>query len=241
MKKVIAIADGLSRNFANDGGSGVVNRIWVRGLVASAACLMLLGFQPAVSSAAPDVVGKTYGEAKGILGQAGMSTVVRSTLGDRAEPDKCYVVSTTQMTPLDSSGDPAAFKQVQVNLNCYTGESNRRAPGYSKANNSPEAVAVRATNDKVSKEWKATDKGQAWCAESELEHPDWAPIPDCHSEEEAQAIVDKKWKASPEGQAWCTKFEGEHPEWAPIPDCHQDAVQASAVDSLQPIAAEPTA
>jgi hypothetical protein len=192
---------------------------WVAG-VPTAACVMalFLGAGPAV--AAPDVVGKTYGEAKGILGQAGMSTVVVTVLGDRVEQDQCYVTSTTQMTPLDSSGDPAAYNQVQVNLNCYVGQSDKKTPGYSKGNNSPEAVATRATSAAAREKWLASDQGQKWCVDSEAAHPDWAPIEGCHSPEEAEAMQQKKWKASPEGQAWCAQAEAEHPEWAPIADCH---------------------
>lgn len=138
------------------------------------------------ATAAPDVIGKTYGEAKGILGQAGLSPVVATVVGDRAEQDQCFVVSTTAMTPLDSSGDPAAYNQIQVNLNCYVGQSDRRTPGYSKANNSPEAVATRATQEATTKKWKASEQGQKWCAEFEAEHPEWAPVQDCHPGEEDQ-------------------------------------------------------
>lgn len=182
-----------------------------------------------VAVAAPDVIGKTYGEAKGILGQAGMSTLIATVVGDRAQQDECFVVSITQKTPLDSSGDPAAYNQVQVNLNCYVGQSDSKTPGYSKGNNSPEAVATRATSAEARKKWLASAQGQKWCVESEAANPEWAPIEGCHSAEEFEALQQKKWKASPEGQAWCAKAESENPDWAPIQDCNLAPEQPAVV------------
>jgi hypothetical protein len=109
---------------------------------------------------------------------------------------------------------------VQVNLNCYVGQSGASTPGYSKGNLAPEAVAVRDTQDAATKKWKATPEGQKWCAEFEGEHPEWAPISDCHSKKEEAAMIQKKWLATPDGQEWCATTESEHPDWAPIPDCH---------------------
>lgn len=153
------------------------------GACAAAGTLLLtVGFGSA--GADPDVIGKTYGEAKGLFGQAGMTPVVATVVGDRVEQDQCYVVSMTKRTPLNSSGDAAAYNQVQVNLNCYVGQSDTRTPGFSKGNVSPEAVAARATHEESTRVWKASDQGQKWCASFEAEHPEWAPIPDCHPEDE---------------------------------------------------------
>lgn len=216
-------------------------RVLIRGLAASVIGVAMIALHPTVAGADPntDVVGKTYGEAKGILGKAGKSTVVSTVLGDRAQQDQCFVMSTTQMTPLDSSGNATAQNQVQVNLNCYAAQSDKKTPGNSKGNNSEQAVATRATQDEATKKWKASSEGQAWCAKFEGEHPEWAPIPDCpHTEEEAAAlkvIATKLWKATPEGQAWCAKTEGQHPEWAPLPDCHPDGTDPAAA-AAQPVA-----
>lgn len=191
----------------------------------AAAASLVLGQSVANADATPDVIGKTYGEAKGLLGQAGMTPVVATVLGDRAaSQDECYVVSMNKMTPLDSSGKTAEYNQVQVNLNCYAGQSGT-APGLSKGNLASDAVAIRETHDAATKAWKATPEGQKWCVKYEGQHPEWAPIPDCHSAEEEKAMARTKWLASPEGQDWCAKSEVEHPEWAPIADCHpaQDA------------------
>jgi hypothetical protein len=194
-----------------------------------AAAMSLLGFGQGVAeadSAIPNVIGKTFGEAKGLLGQAGMTPVVATVLGDRASSqDQCYVVSMTKMTPLDSSGKTAQYNQVQVNLNCYTGQSDTKSPGYSKANLAPDAVAVRDTHDAADKAWKASPEGQKWCAKFEGEHPEYVPVPGCHSEAEEKELAQKKWLASPDGQAWCAQSETDHPDWAPIAGCHpeQDA------------------
>lgn len=215
-----------------------MNRIGSIAGLCAAVCVASIGVAAGSASAAPDVVGKTYGDAKGILGQQGMSTVVATVIGDRVEQDQCFVVSMTTMTPLDSSGSPAAYNQAQVNLNCYAAQSDKKSPGYSKANNSPEAVATRATSAEARQKWLSSDQGQDWCVESEAEHPDWAPIDGCHSEEEAEAIRQVKWKASPEGQAWCAQAEAEHPEWAPIADCNLPPAQLVAA---QPAPAAPAA
>jgi hypothetical protein len=184
-------------------------------------------FSQAISGAdaAPDVVGKTYGEAKGLLGKAGLAPVVATTVGDRAaSQDQCYVVGMSKITSRDSSGKVPKPNEVQVNLNCYAGQSGSTTPGFSKGNLAPDAVAIRETQDATTKKWKASPQGQKWCATAAVDHPEWVPIPDCQSEEETQAMLTKKWKATPDGQAWCAKSEAEHPEWAPIADCHPAAV-----------------
>lgn len=209
--------------------------------ICAAACAISTGLGVAVASAAPapDVIGKTYGAAKGILGQAGMSAVVATVLGDRVEQDECYVTSMTTMTPLDSSGAPAAYNQVQVNLNCYVGQSDKKTPGFSKGNLSPQAVAARATKEEADKEWKASPEGQAWCADFEAQHPEWAPVKNCHSEEEAKAMEQTKWLATPAGQDWCAASEAEHPEWAPIAGCHPADAQSANSSLAEAVPAQP--
>ena len=44
----------------------------------------LLFLSAGTASADPDVIGKTYGEAKSLLGQAGLNAVVATVVGDRA-------------------------------------------------------------------------------------------------------------------------------------------------------------
>jgi len=199
------------------------SRHFVHGLTVLATGIALLMSSQAISGAdqAPDVVGKTFAEAKGLLGKAGMTAVVATVVGDRAASrDDCFVVSMTSRTPLDAGGKTAAYNQAQVNLNCYGGQADKGTPGYSQGNLGPDAVAVRATRDLATKKWKATPEGQKFCANAEAEHPEWVPIPDCHSKQEEQAILTKMWKATPDGQAWCAKNEAEHPESAPIADCN---------------------
>jgi hypothetical protein len=193
-------------------------------VAAAVACASLLVLSPGIAAADnPDVVGKQYAEAKGLLGKAGMTPVVATVVGDRVAQDQCYVTSTSNVTSRDSSGHPNN-KTVQVNLNCYVGPADSGTPGFSKGNLAPVAVAVRAAHDEATKKWKASPEGQKWCVAAAVDHPDWVPIPDCQSEEETQAMLTKKWRATPEGQVWCAKTETEHPEWAPIADCHPAAV-----------------
>lgn len=144
----------------------------------AAGFVTLLALNTAVANADPDVVGKQYGEAKGLLYQANLRPVVSTIVGDRVAQDQCFVVSTSKVTARDSSG-VATTNQVQVNLNCYARPADRTTPGFSKANLSPDAVAVRETGIEATKKWKQSEEGQEWCAETAAEHPEWGPLPDC--------------------------------------------------------------
>ena len=158
----------------------MMKRLVVVGITATA----LMAASQAASWAEPDVIGKQYAEAKGMLGKSGLTPIVSTVVGDRVPQDECFVVSTSKVTSRDSSGR-ATNNQVQVNLSCYGGSADGRAPGYSKGNNDASAVAVRDERDRLTKAWKASAQGQKWCAEFEAEHPEWAPIPDCHPDDAA--------------------------------------------------------
>lgn len=146
------------------------------------AAALALTLNCGIAAAEPSVIGKQYGEAKGILSQASLVPVVATVVGDRVPQDQCFVVSTSKVTARDSSGSPTT-NQIQVNLSCYARPADRVTPGFSRANASPDAKAVRTAADEASRKWKQSSDGQAWCAETLAEHPDWT-IDGCDLEAE---------------------------------------------------------
>jgi hypothetical protein len=97
-------------------------------------------FSSGGASADPDLIGKQYLEAKGLLGQSGLSPVVATIFRDRVSQDHCYVVS-KKITSRDSSVRTANGNEVQVNLNCYAEQSDNGTPSFFKGNLAPDAVA----------------------------------------------------------------------------------------------------
>ena len=152
----------------------------VRSIVCAsvAACVLSLAWGSGVAAADADVIGKQYGEAKGLLGNEGLTAVVATMVGDRVRQDQCYVVSTSKVTSRDSSGH-ATTNEVQVNLSCYDRPADRTTPGFSKGNLNTDAEAIRKSHDEATKTWKQSEDGQKWCAKAAAEHPEWGLIPDC--------------------------------------------------------------
>ena len=130
------------------------------------------------ATADDDLVGLRYSEAKSLLAEQGLAAVVGTVTGDRAPHDRCFVVSTSTKTPMDSSG-VAGSAVMQLNLSCYSKPASSKQPGFSAGNNGEDATAVRVTSAQEAKEWKATKEGQKWCAATTKQHPEWGAIPDC--------------------------------------------------------------
>ena len=165
--------------------------------VGACASMALLSAGVAVAAPAPDpdVIGKKYSVARGLLGDVGVTTVVATVFGDKLPQEECRVVSTSK-PPGSSKGN-----LVQVNLSCYLSAS-ATDPGFSAGNNMPDAHGVRDATQQDSLEWKQTAGGQKWCQSAEIEHPEWVPISGC-----------QEWEQSADGQAWCKTAQIEHPEW----------------------------
>ena len=145
---------------------------------AAVACASMVLFSVGVAAADPDVVGKRYADAKGVLSGASLTPVVATMVGDKVPPDQCFVVSTSRPTFLDQGG-ASKGDVILVNLSCYPKPASGTNPGFSAANNAPDAQAVRDTHEQESKKWMQTAEGQKWCHAALEKHPDWGAIPGC--------------------------------------------------------------
>jgi hypothetical protein len=146
------------------------------GVVAVCASLFLSSY--GIAAADPDVVGKQWGEAKGLLYQANLTPVIATVVGDQVEQAYCRVMSTSRITSRDSSGRPTT-NQVQVNLSCYDKPASGKGPGVSAGNLTPSAQAIRQAEIDGARKWKQSPGGQKWCQETYSAHPDWQMDPDC--------------------------------------------------------------
>lgn len=151
------------------------------GLAAGAASFTLLIHGTAHADDV-DVLGMKYGAARGVISQAGMQAQVATVLGDRLTQSECVIAGTSRVTVRDSSGQPGRTPVMQLNLNCYK-QANEKGAGFSAADNGSAAEAVRVQEAAASRKWKqTTTEGQEYCANRTLEHPEWAPDPDCGQE-----------------------------------------------------------
>lgn len=148
------------------------------GAATAVACASMALVSAGVAAADPDVVGKSYADAKGVFSAAGLTPRVATVVGDQLPQNQCFVASTSKPTFLDQAG-ASKGDMILVNLNCYPRQASAVNPGYSAGNHAPAVVAIRATQDEQSKEWMGTPEGQKWCHEALQEHPDWGSIPGC--------------------------------------------------------------
>lgn len=156
-----------------------MKKIVIVACAAAAACGSVALLGSGVAAAAPDVVGKKYSDAKAELSQANLKPVVATVVGDRLPQSQCYVTGITQATFLDQGGDSKG-DTVMVHLNCYPKSASAGDPGFSEGNLGPDARAVRATQAEETREWQQGPKGQKWCADAAVEHPEWGPIDWCN-------------------------------------------------------------
>ncbi len=77
--------------------------------------------------AAPSVEGKTYGEAAGILSQAGFTARASTTTGDQLPQSKCVVTNQQASAFLQD-------KTVLLSLNCDATSASASKPGFSAGN-----------------------------------------------------------------------------------------------------------
>lgn len=107
---------------------GVI-KFFARGVsgIGLAGAVMLAG---AGVSAADDVVGQTFSDAKAAIAGRGGTAVVQSTVGSRQNLDSCIVTSARKASSLDSSGRSTGDKKMMVALNCDSGYDGVH-PGYS--------------------------------------------------------------------------------------------------------------
>ena len=113
----------------------------VSATAAAGAALVLAGSGVAVAAKSPDVTGQKYSDAKSAISGAGLTPVVKTTVGDQLAWPDCVVTRTQQRTmaaPANSSG--SATNEVLVSLNCDAPVASATAPGNSAA--SPEGRAA---------------------------------------------------------------------------------------------------
>jgi hypothetical protein len=109
---------------------------------------VLAGFAAATAmfgtgvAAADDVVGQTYDDATTALSDEGKEGKVATVVGDKQDRGSCVVTSAVD-APFVGGADGAHVEDtVLLNLNCYA-TSASSTPGYSAANQAPDAQAVR--------------------------------------------------------------------------------------------------
>ena len=93
--------------------------------------MAFVGQGVAHADALSDVTGKYYGDAKGVLGKAGLTPIVATRVGDLTNDDKC-VIDRIQPANFTNGTGGATSKTVYVYLNCYANVASANQPGYSR-------------------------------------------------------------------------------------------------------------
>jgi hypothetical protein len=106
-----------------------VRKLIVTGAVGVA--IAFVGQGVAHADALSDVTGKYYGDAKGVLGKAGLTPIVATRVGDLTNDDKC-VIDRIQPANFTNGTGGATSKTVYVYLNCYANVASANQPGYSR-------------------------------------------------------------------------------------------------------------
>jgi hypothetical protein len=102
-------------------------------------------FGAGIASAAPDVVGMTYGDAVSAIEEDGGTSKIAVTVGDRQDAMGDCLVTNASDAPFvrDSAGEFGhADGEVLLTLNCNRGAATAGVPGASAA--SPEGRAFTA-------------------------------------------------------------------------------------------------
>jgi hypothetical protein len=132
-------------------------------------------FGAGVASALPDLTGMTYSEAASAIQQTGASAQVSARVGDRLSEGDCLVTGSTKSATPPNGFAGAGSNVVLVALDCNGNVASANSPGYSAA--SPQGR--KAIQEQRSKEWRASETGQAWCRTAEKTHPEWGQLPGC--------------------------------------------------------------
>jgi hypothetical protein len=110
--------------------------------VLAAVSAALLG--AGVATAAPDVVGQTYSDAKQTIQQTGATAVIATRTGSLADEGNCIVTNAWNKSQV-TGGRNQPSDQVMVALNCNASVATAGAPGNSAA--SPEGRQALASAD----------------------------------------------------------------------------------------------
>ena len=93
--------------------------------------IAFVGQGVAHADALSDVTGKYYGDAKAVLGKAGLTPIVATRVGDLTNDDKCVIDRVQPANFANGIGAPTS-KTVYVYLNCYANVASANQPGYSR-------------------------------------------------------------------------------------------------------------
>ncbi|OBA90806.1 hypothetical protein A5662_22540 [Mycobacteriaceae bacterium 1482268.1] len=120
-----------------------------------------------VASAAPDVVGMTYGDAVSKIEEDGGTAKISVTVGDRqAAMGDCLVTNATDAPFVRDLGDTFghADSEVLLTLNCNRGAATATVPGASAA--SPEGRAFTAKAEEAAKAQQSEQEELAQAGET---------------------------------------------------------------------------
>ena len=119
-------------------------------------------FGAGIASAAPDVVGMTYGDAVSAIEEEGSTAKIAVTVGDRQDAmGDCLVTNATDAPFMRDVGDGSfghADSEVLLTLNCNRGAATATTPGSSLASEAgrefqaaaeEQAAAAQAEQDEL--------------------------------------------------------------------------------------------
>ena len=146
---------------------------------AAGAAVTLFSTGVADAQGSPSVSGKKFSEASATLQKSGYTAKVSTMVGDQVPESECVVTSQKDLLFSEPSFGPSQFnttknktdKTVLLSLNCNAAVASATDAGSSAA--SPEGRAATAAELKKKVEWERTPKGQAWCEQSKIQHPEW--------------------------------------------------------------------
>jgi hypothetical protein len=119
-------------------------------------------FGAGIASAAPDVVGMTYGDAVSAIEEEGSTAKVAVTVGDRQDAmGDCLVTGATDAPFVRDVGGEFghASSEVLLSLNCNRGAATATTPGSSMG--SPEGREFQAAaEEKAAEEQAAAEQAQ---------------------------------------------------------------------------------
>lgn len=142
-------------------------------ILSFAVTMSLLGGAVAGAGAAnatiPSMVGKTYGDAQGLLSQWKMAFEVVSTLGTELSRNDC-IVANQKLRPASHFGALNSPAKLLLSLDCNAVIASATEAGHSAG--SPEGRAAKQA--KILAWWRTnTPEGQEWCATNRTAHPNW--------------------------------------------------------------------
>jgi hypothetical protein len=132
------------------------------GIGAAGVALGLFG--AGVASAAPDVVGMTYGDAVSAVEEDGGTAKIAVTVGDRQDAmGDCLVTNATDAPFVRDSGGEFghADSEVLLTLNCNRGAATAGVPGSSAASPDGRAFTAKAEEAAAAQQSEAGELAQA--------------------------------------------------------------------------------